>query len=120
MDTLIDNIGVVNCWACLAQGEIPTISSADGEILISLKQNHSSTRDYEVRLRKRLRERFPDTTFFFQAGQYHHPDFELRDFRRPSICRWSGATRPRTIRSPRSSRRGFRTSPEPPMFTFTR
>ena len=66
MDTLIDNIGVVNCWACLAQGEIPTISSADGEILISLKQNHSSTRDYQVRLRKRLRERFPDTTFFFE------------------------------------------------------
>jgi multidrug efflux pump subunit AcrB len=68
MDTLIDNIGVVNCWACLAQGEIPTISSADGEILISLKQNHSSTRSYEVQLRKRLRERFPDTTFFFEPA----------------------------------------------------
>ena len=68
MDTLIDNIGVVNCWACLAQGEIPTISSADGEILISLKPNHSSTRDYQVRLRKRLRERFPDTTFFFEPA----------------------------------------------------
>ncbi len=68
MDTLIDNIGVVNCWACLAQGEIPTISSADGEILISLKQNHSSTRNYEVQLRKRLRERFPDTTFFFEPA----------------------------------------------------
>ena len=68
MDTLIDNIGIVNCWACLAQGEIPTISSADGEILISLKQNHSSTRNYEVQLRKRLRERFPDTTFFFEPA----------------------------------------------------
>lgn len=68
MDTLIDNIGIVNCWACLAQGEIPTISSADGEILISLKKDHSSTRDYEVRLRKRLRERFPDTTFFFNPA----------------------------------------------------
>jgi multidrug efflux pump subunit AcrB len=68
MDTLIDNIGVVNCWACLAQGEIPTISSADGEILISLKQKHSSTRNYEVQLRKRLRERFPDTTFFFEPA----------------------------------------------------
>ena len=68
MDTLIDNIGIVNCWACLAQGEIPTISSADGEILISLRQNHSSTRDYQVRLRKRLREKFPDTTFFFEPA----------------------------------------------------
>ena len=68
LDTLIDNIGVVNCWACLAQGEIPTISSADGEILISLKPNHSSTRGYQVSLRKRLRERFPDTTFFFEPA----------------------------------------------------
>ena len=68
MDTLIDNIGVVNCWACLAAGEIPTISSADGEILISLKKDHGSTRDYEVRLRKHLRERFPDTTFFFNPA----------------------------------------------------
>src|ERR1700737_4853775 len=38
MDTVIDNLGLVNCWACLAQGEIPTISSADGEIMISLKK----------------------------------------------------------------------------------
>jgi multidrug efflux pump subunit AcrB len=69
MDTLIDNIGVVNCWACLAQGEIPTISSADGEILISLnKEKHGSTRDYEVLLRKRLHRRFPDTTFFFNPA----------------------------------------------------
>ena len=68
MDTLIDNIGVVNCWACLAAGEIPTISSADGEILISLKKDHGSTRDYEVKLRKHLRERFPDTTFFFNPA----------------------------------------------------
>src|SRR5665213_1206187 len=43
IDTLIDNIGVVNCWACLAQGEIPTTSSADGEVLISLnKTKHAS------------------------------------------------------------------------------
>jgi multidrug efflux pump subunit AcrB len=68
MDTVIDNLGLVNCWACLAQGEIPTISSADGEIMISLKKNHGPTRDYEERLRKRLRERFPDTTFYFNPA----------------------------------------------------
>jgi multidrug efflux pump subunit AcrB len=68
LDTLIDNIGVVNCWACLAQGEIQTISSADGEILISLKKDHASTRDYEVRLRRHLREKFPDMTFFFSPA----------------------------------------------------
>src|SRR5205085_8560754 len=67
--TLIDNIGIPNSWPAIAQGDIPTISSADGEIMISLnKEKHGSTRDYEVLLRKRLRERFPDMNFFFQPA----------------------------------------------------
>ncbi len=69
IDTLIDNIGIPNSWTSIAQGDIPTISSADGEILISLKkEKHGSTRDYEVILRKRLLEKFPDTSFFFQPA----------------------------------------------------
>ena len=68
LDTIIDNIGVPNSWASLAQGDIPTISSADGEILISLKKEHRSTRDYEVQLRKRLQQKFPDSVFFFQPA----------------------------------------------------
>ena len=69
IDMVIDNIGIPNSWPAIAQGDIPTISSADGEILISLnKENHAPTRDYEVKLRKRLRERFPDMTFFFQPA----------------------------------------------------
>jgi multidrug efflux pump subunit AcrB len=69
IDTLIDNIGIPNSWPAIAQGDIPTISSADGEIMISLnKEKHGSTRDYEVLLRKRLREKFPDMTFFFQPA----------------------------------------------------
>jgi len=69
IDMLIDNIGIPNSWPAIAQGDIPTISSADGEILISLnKEKHGPTRDYEVLLRKRLRGRFPDMTFFFQPA----------------------------------------------------
>jgi multidrug efflux pump subunit AcrB len=69
LDMLIDNIGIPNSWPAIAQGDIPTISAADGEILISLnKENHHSTKDYEVLLRRRLRERFPDMTFFFQPA----------------------------------------------------
>jgi len=69
LESIIDNIGVPNAWASLAQGDIPTISSADGEILIALnKDNHHSTRDYEVKLRKRLHEKFPDMVFFFQPA----------------------------------------------------
>ena len=69
IDMMIDNIGIPNSWPAIAQGDIPTISSADGEILISLnKEKHAPTRDYEVTLRKRLRQRFPDMTFFFQPA----------------------------------------------------
>jgi multidrug efflux pump subunit AcrB len=69
LDMLIDNIGIPNSWPAIAQGDIPTISAADGEILISLnKEKHGSTRDYEVMLRKRLRQKFPDMTFFFQPA----------------------------------------------------
>jgi multidrug efflux pump subunit AcrB len=69
VEELLDNIGIPNSWTSLAQGDIPTISSADGEILISLaKEKHGSTRDYEIQLRKHLREKFPDTTFFFQPA----------------------------------------------------
>jgi multidrug efflux pump subunit AcrB len=65
VEELIDNIGIPNSWTSLAQGDIPTISSADGEILISLnKEKHGPSRDYEVRLRKHLSEKFPDMTFF--------------------------------------------------------
>jgi multidrug efflux pump subunit AcrB len=69
MDTVIDNIGIPNSWGSLAQGDIPTISSADGEILISLKKDkHASTFGYEVKLRKILHDKFPDTIFFFQPA----------------------------------------------------
>jgi multidrug efflux pump subunit AcrB len=69
MDTIIDNIGIPNSWGSLAQGDIATISSADGDILISLKkEKHGPTRDYEIMLRKRLRDKFPDTVFFFQTA----------------------------------------------------
>lgn len=69
IDSLIDDVGIPNSWTVVAQGDPPTISSADGEILISLnKEKHGSTRDYQVLLRKRLGEKFPDTSFFFQPA----------------------------------------------------
>lgn len=69
LDTLIDNIGIPNSWTSIAQGDIPTISSADGEILIALnKEKHGPTREYEIQLRKHLELRFPDLAFFFQPA----------------------------------------------------
>jgi multidrug efflux pump subunit AcrB len=69
LEMLIDNIGIPNSWPAIAQGDIPTISSADGEILIALnKENHGPTAEYERRLRKRLNEKFTDMEFFFQPA----------------------------------------------------
>jgi multidrug efflux pump subunit AcrB len=69
IDTVIDNIGIPNGGFNLAFGDSPTIGTGDGDILISLKEGeHGGTADYIQRLRKRLHERFPDMTFFFEAA----------------------------------------------------
>jgi multidrug efflux pump subunit AcrB len=69
IDTILDNIGIPNAWASLAQGDVPNIAATDGEILISLnREKHGPVRDYEVLLRKRLNQRFPDMVFFFEPA----------------------------------------------------
>ena len=82
MDTMIDNIGIPNSWGSIAQGDIPTISSADGEILISLKKDkHASTRDYEVKLRQFLAREISRHRILLSASQHHQPDPEFRTCR---------------------------------------
>jgi multidrug efflux pump subunit AcrB len=69
IDTILDNIGIPNAWASLAQGDVPNIAATDGEILISLNhEKHGPVRDYEVLLRKRLNQRFPGMVFFFEPA----------------------------------------------------
>src|SRR6185369_10132195 len=69
IDTILDNIGIPNAWGSLAQGDVPNIAGTDGEILISLnRERHGPTRDYEVQLRKRLKDKFPDMVFFFEPA----------------------------------------------------
>ena len=69
LDTILDNIGIPNAWSSLAQGDVPNIAATDGEILISLARGrHGAVSDYEVQLRKRLTEKFPDMVFFFEPA----------------------------------------------------
>ena len=69
LDTIIDNIGLPNGGFNLAFGDTATITNGDGDILILLNQDkHGPVADYTVRLRKLLNEKFPDTTFFFEAA----------------------------------------------------
>jgi multidrug efflux pump subunit AcrB len=69
LETILDNIGIPNAWGSLAQGDVPNIAATDGEILISLnRERHGPVREHEVRLRQRLREKFPDMVFFFEPA----------------------------------------------------
>jgi multidrug efflux pump subunit AcrB len=69
IDNIIDNIGIPNGGFNLAFGDSPTLGVGDGDILISLKrEEHGPTAEYIDRLRKRLHQKFPDVTFFFEAA----------------------------------------------------
>lgn len=64
LDSTIDEIGVPVSGINLALGDPSMISTADGEILVSLKANHHPTAEYVSALRKDLRASFPQVTFF--------------------------------------------------------
>jgi multidrug efflux pump subunit AcrB len=69
IETITDNIGVPTAWASLAQGDVPNIAATDGEILIALnREKHGPVKEYEISLRKRLNQRFPDMVFFFEPA----------------------------------------------------
>ena len=68
LDVIIDNIGIPPSTN-LAYSDNVTLSSGDGEILVSLKPDHQvATKDYVRRLRQVLPEQFPECTFYFQPG----------------------------------------------------
>ncbi len=65
---MVDNIGLPVSGINLAFSDNATISSADGEILVSMNQeHHGSTPAYVRTLREKLRHDFPDMEFYFAA-----------------------------------------------------
>src|SRR5216683_3285642 len=68
LDVVIDDIGVPVSGINLALGDPSMISSADGEMLISLKPKHGPTAGYVHALRKDLASTFSQATFFFLAA----------------------------------------------------
>ncbi len=66
--TLLDNIGLPVSGINLAFSDNATVSAADGEILVSLDQDHHGpTPKYTRQLREKLHARFPDMDFYFAA-----------------------------------------------------
>ena len=66
--TILDNIGIPNSGFNLGFGDSPNISVSDGDILISLKAEHTPSALYTEQLRKRLHEKFPDIVVYFEAA----------------------------------------------------
>jgi multidrug efflux pump subunit AcrB len=66
---ILDNIGLPYSQINLSESDTPTISAADGEVLVSLVPDHrTATWDYIKVLRRRLRELYPQGTFSFGAA----------------------------------------------------
>ncbi|HWE02255.1 MAG TPA: efflux RND transporter permease subunit [Tepidisphaeraceae bacterium] len=68
VDVLLDNIGLPYSGINTALSDSATVGPMDGEILISLKEGHSSTPAHMAALRRDLPKRFPQLRFFFQPA----------------------------------------------------
>jgi multidrug efflux pump subunit AcrB len=67
IDSMIDIVGTPYSSINLSLSEGALISSADSQIMISLKPGHRPTQEYIRALRVRLAKAYPDTEFFFLA-----------------------------------------------------
>ncbi|CAN5916217.1 efflux RND transporter permease subunit [soil metagenome] len=67
IDTMLDVLGTPYSGINLSLSEGAAISSADAQVLISLKEGHPPTAEYMAKLRLVLAQKYPETTFFFLA-----------------------------------------------------
>ena len=68
LSTILDNLGLPYSGINLSYSNAGTIGTMDGEVLISLKEDHHPTEQYVKRLRAELPKRFPGVEFFFQPA----------------------------------------------------
>jgi CzcA family heavy metal efflux pump len=66
---IVDNIGLPNSGINIANSDLATVGTADGDILVSLNPDkHDSTFKYLSAIRSRLIRDFPDCQFFSQSS----------------------------------------------------
>ena len=69
VELILDNVGLPSINYNFAFGDGSTVGYNDGEMLIALKEGgRQPTAYYMRRLRKELRDAFPDTIFYFQPS----------------------------------------------------
>ncbi|MBV8215356.1 MAG: efflux RND transporter permease subunit, partial [Verrucomicrobia bacterium] len=62
---IIDNLGIPYSGINLSYNNTGTMSAADGDILVSLNENHDPTDSYIQKIRTRLQKDFPGVGFWF-------------------------------------------------------
>ncbi|QDE38061.1 efflux RND transporter permease subunit [Luteibacter pinisoli] len=65
LGTVVDNMGLSSSGINNTYNNTGTVSSADGDLQISLKEDHKPTADYVRELREKLPRLFPTATFSF-------------------------------------------------------
>jgi multidrug efflux pump subunit AcrB len=65
---ILDNIGIPNSGISLSYSNNGLIGTGDADILVSLKEGHAPTDDYVRKLRLKLNQQFPGTTFYFLSA----------------------------------------------------
>ena len=68
LETILDNLGLPYSGINLSYSNSGTIGTMDGEIQISLKENHQPSIGYVDRLRSELPKLFPGVEFYFQPA----------------------------------------------------
>ncbi len=68
VDVVLDNIGLPYSGINIALSDTATVGPMDGEILISLKKEHTPTAAHVAALRRELPRKFPEMGFFFQPA----------------------------------------------------
>jgi multidrug efflux pump subunit AcrB len=68
IEVMLSNIGLPYSGINIALSDSATVGPMDGELLISLKETHTSTPEHVADLRRELPRRFPQLQFFFQPA----------------------------------------------------
>ncbi len=89
IETMLDNIGMPYSGINLSLSEGALISSADGEILISLKEEHAPTAEYVRKLRAKLSHRLSRARRSSSWRPTSRPRCSTSASPRPSTCRSS-------------------------------
>jgi multidrug efflux pump subunit AcrB len=65
LDGIIDNLGIPYSGINTSYNTSGTTSAADGDIIVSLKENHSPTNDFIRTIRRQMPQNFPEVEFWF-------------------------------------------------------